>query len=64
MAKKADKALGIEPEAYYTVEVSRRIVFEGVGFGTLSHTEVKGELLARLLASDYAAVVTDYVKRD
>ena len=47
----------IDPAAYYRVEAASRFRFAGAGFGALSQTEVSGEVLVRLLASEHAAKV-------
>ncbi|MDC7787368.1 hypothetical protein PQJ75_13525 [Rhodoplanes sp. TEM] len=47
----------VEPAAYYRVEALTRFRFAGAGFGPLSRTEVTGELLTRLLASEHAGKV-------
>lgn len=51
----------IEPAAYYRVEASTRFRFAAAGFGPLSRTEVSGELLTRLLASEHAGKVVRWV---
>lgn len=50
----------IVADTYYAVEVSARFKAFGVGFGQMSETQVTGELLTRLLASEHAANVTGY----
>ena len=60
---KADKSKAppaIDPAAHYSVAVGGRFDFEGIEFGPLAQTEVLGELLDRLLASDKADKVNSY----
>lgn len=54
----------INDEAYYDVSAARRFRFEGVGFGQLATTEVRGALLRRLLASEQRQWVTTYVVKE
>ncbi|MBB5046797.1 hypothetical protein HNR60_001545 [Rhodopseudomonas rhenobacensis] len=62
--KKSTADVAATPEiiadAYYAVEVSARFKAFGVGFGQASQTQVTGELLTRLLASEHAAEVASY----
>lgn len=57
----APSAAEIDDDAYYEVSAARRFHFEGVGFGQLAATEVRGALLRRLLASEHAAAVKGFV---
>ncbi|PZA12473.1 hypothetical protein DNX69_10895 [Rhodopseudomonas palustris] len=50
----------IDDETYYRVDVSGAFRAMGVRFGTQSTTEVKGALLRKVLATEFATKITGY----
>lgn len=50
----------VSDDAYYAVQVSERFKVSGVGFGTVSVTQVSGTFLKQLLAGEHAPKVTGY----
>lgn len=52
--------VAIDDAAYYRVDVAGRFKVLGIGFGPQSETQVTGEVLRKLLASEFAGKVTGY----
>lgn len=50
----------IDDAAYYRVDVAGRFKVFGIGFGPLSDTQVTGEVLRKVLASEFAGKVAGY----
>lgn len=50
----------IDDAAYYRVDAAGRFKAFGIGFGALSDTQVTGEVLRKLMASEFADKVTGY----